>query len=86
MQGRGPGACSGCMHFREGCQARGLRESVCLPLPRCPQNCAEFPFEECEANTRWMYANCEAKCRRCVDHMQFVHGPAVTHMKGKKAI
>ena len=51
------------------------------------EECAEFAKRgECEENKKWMSANCESVCRRCLDHMPFWHGGNVTHVAGKKAL
>lgn len=45
---------------------------------------------ECDENKRWMHANCEKTCRRCIDHLAFWATPEdggnITHVAGKKSL
>ena len=55
------------------------------------QECLEFAKAgECEENKRWMHANCEKTCRRCIDHLSFwasnEDGGNITHVNSKKSL
>lgn len=89
-----PGAAPGDMNApsEEDKANAGMRVVESLDQRPCVNNapdeqCIEFAgANQCEENKRWMFANCEATCKRCIDHIPFWHGGNVTHVATKKSL